>query len=263
MRWLQVDGVALACEDSGAGPPLLLLHGGFVSRREWAPQVERLSGRFRLVRFDMRGHGDSERTPGEYSVERWAKDALGVMDALEIERCVCVGHSLGGMVAQVMARRAPERVAGLVLADTTYSTSSTAWESLQTMLSKGLLRLVSVERMAEMSARQLSARRPDVAPFIQREMSRHADDPAHYRELWRAVFDFDSRLWLAQIHCPALILVAEDNDATRRQAGEMATRISGPAHVELIPSAGHMLHWDNPEAFDEAIERFILDFELT
>lgn len=255
---IPVDSAPIYVEDTGGpGPAVMLLHGGFVSGREWRPQREAWDARWRLLVPDLRGHGRSARTPGVYSVERWSADMLMACARLGIERLVCVGHSLGGMVAQVMARRAPGLVAGVVLADTSYATRATLWDRAQVALAQVSLRLLSVKHIADASARQLGGRRRDVGPFVRQEMMRFADDRAHYLDLWGAVFDFDSRPWLDQVRCPALILVADDNNPTRGQAPRLCAGLGGPAHVRVIPRAGHMLHWDNPIDFNQAVEEFV------
>lgn len=247
-------------EDAVSGV-LLWLHGGFVSHRAWRPQREyfqksETSHMWRHIYVDLCGHGASTRDPAHYDVECFARDMFVLLEALGVSEVVCVGHSLGGMVAQAMARQAPDLIRGVVLADTTYSTQSTLYEGVQTLLARAMFQVLSVEHVAKMSARQLGAIRPDVGPMIYTEMMTHAGDRAHFLAMWRAVFDFDSRAWLSLIECPVLLLLAAENKATRAQRAGFVKALHDVEVVE-IPHSGHMLGWDNPEAFNLAVERFV------
>ncbi len=236
---------------------VVLLHGGFVTGEEWAPQLDDLSARWHVVVPDLSGHGRSDPMPHHaYSVEQWAVDTLALIDDLGAAEVVVVGHSLGGMVAQQMARMRPEVLGGVMLVDTTYSTSSTFLEKLQTGASKVLFRVLSIERLASLSAQQLGAYRPDVGPFIERQMLAFAGDKERFRALWRAVFDFDSRPWLRQLDLPVHLVVASDNKATRRQAVRMLELLPR-ATSTVLPMCGHMLHWDRPEAFNAEVHAFL------
>lgn len=250
------DGTRLAYHQYGDGEPVLLMHGGFVSSREWRPQIEELQDRWRLIAVDLRGHGESARSRSEYAVPILARDMVRLLGRLGYDSAYCVGHSLGGMVGQVMAREHPERVRALVLADTAFGISSTLWEGAQTWMARATFKVLSIRRIAQLSAAQLGARRPDVGPFIEQEMMQFVSDKAHFYEILRAVTAFDSTPWLHEIQCPTLSIVAETNQATRRQAVRMLDMIPS-CKLEIIPHAGHMLHWDNPHAFNLALENFL------
>ena len=103
--------------DAGA-PPLLLSNSLGTSLAMWEPQVPALAARFRVVRYDSRGHGQSQVTRGPYSMEMLAQDALGLLDALAIPRAHFCGLSMGGMVGMWLGVNAPERLDRLVLSNT-------------------------------------------------------------------------------------------------------------------------------------------------
>jgi pimeloyl-ACP methyl ester carboxylesterase len=102
----------LAYDDSGSGPVIVFSHAGIADRRMWRHQFENLAATHRVVRYDWRGYGESVDASGPFSHSR---DLLGLLDALEIERAVLVGCSMGGAYCLDVALAAPERVAGLVL----------------------------------------------------------------------------------------------------------------------------------------------------
>jgi 3-oxoadipate enol-lactonase len=97
-------------------PPLVLLHGlGATSRLNWFTSFPALEGRFRAIAPDLRGHGHGLRTAERFTIEDAADDVMAIADALGVDRFIPVGHSLGGPVAQLLWRRHPERIAGLVM----------------------------------------------------------------------------------------------------------------------------------------------------
>ena len=107
----QIDGNA-------AAPPLLLSNSLGTSIEMWEPQLATLAARFRVIRYDSRGHGQSTVTAGPYTIEQVANDALGLLDALKVTRAHFCGLSMGGMVGMWLGIHAPQRIDRLVLANT-------------------------------------------------------------------------------------------------------------------------------------------------
>jgi 3-oxoadipate enol-lactonase len=114
MPTVDAGGAQLAYRVDGRGPALVLVHAGIADMRMWDPLVALLDHRFKVVRYDMRGHGDTTFEPGEFSD---VGDLAAVLDALEIESCVLVGASFGGLVALSFAAAHPQRVERLVVID--------------------------------------------------------------------------------------------------------------------------------------------------
>ena len=253
-----VGQVQLAyCRHGEGKQALLWLHGGFVSMRTWdEPWAALAADGLRMLAVDLCGHGRSSRRDGPTSVSLMAADVLGLLDLLGVEQVVICGHSLGGMVAQELTLMAPERVLGLLLVDTTFNTSDTKLEALQSAAARVAFRFLSVERVIEMTAKELSVYRPDVAAHVRHEMARFARAPAHYQRIWQAVFDFDVRAELGRLRCPMLVLAAASNPGTSRQA-RVFERECPQARVVLLSKCGHMIHWDQPERFLLAAREFL------
>jgi pimeloyl-ACP methyl ester carboxylesterase len=118
MPKLEVDGAALTYDDEGPregdGVPLVFVHGWTANRHRWDHQVAHFAEKRRVIRLDLRGHGESGGA-GVRTIEELARDVLALLDHLEIERFVLVGHSMGGMISQTIALAHPERVERLVL----------------------------------------------------------------------------------------------------------------------------------------------------
>lgn len=245
------DGGRIAYEVRGEGRALVLIHGGFVSRRSWSRELEVFSGSYRVVAVDLRGHGGSSRAP-RYSVEQMAGDVEALMDELGLERASVCGHSLGGMVAMQLARRSA-RVEALILMDTSYSTSATRWEAVQTWAARATFSLFSVSQVARWTESQTGAQRADAGAYVREEMMTHADDRRHYLAMWDAVFAFDARGWLEQVRADrVLVVIAGLNEATHEQGRVMGRRIPGARVVE-VAGAGHMVNWDRPEESERLV----------
>ena len=117
---IAANGAAFHVVEAGQGAPLLLLHGWPEFWLTWEPVMARLADRFRLIAPDLRGFGDSDKPDGPFGPDDHAADLLALLDALGIARAGVVGHDVGGAAMQALARRAPERVAGLFFFDFVY-----------------------------------------------------------------------------------------------------------------------------------------------
>jgi 3-oxoadipate enol-lactonase len=118
MSTAKVDSIELYYEEKGSGDPLLLIMGLAADSTAWMFQVPDFAKRYRTVTFDNRGVGRSSKPPGPYTIHLMADDAAALLDALDIRRAHVLGVSMGGMIAQELAIRHPERVRGLILACT-------------------------------------------------------------------------------------------------------------------------------------------------
>ncbi|MBV9559293.1 MAG: alpha/beta hydrolase [Bradyrhizobium sp.] len=117
---LHANGAAFHVARAGQGKPLLLLHGWPEFWLSWEPVMTRLSGRFTVLAPDLRGFGESDKPDGPYGPEQHAADMLALMDALGVPKAGVIGHDVGGAAMQPLARRAPDRIAGLFLFDFVY-----------------------------------------------------------------------------------------------------------------------------------------------
>jgi pimeloyl-ACP methyl ester carboxylesterase len=120
---ISVDGVRIAYDVNGAGAPIMLLHGGFMSRQSWhsTGYVERLKHDFKVIAIDIRGNGESDKParPPDYHITRHCEDILAVADACGIERFALWGYSLGGNIGRYLAAQSP-RVASLIMIGVTF-----------------------------------------------------------------------------------------------------------------------------------------------
>lgn len=239
----------------GDEPTVVFIHGAYIASSEWQPQLNVLEDTSFLL-VDLRGHGHSERKGYPYSVAKFADDVRQLIAHLKLKDVVPCGHSLGGMVAQQLAVECPELVAKLVLVDTSYGVRSTRIEAFLTDITLPMFNLAPVAWQAKLFADQIGKHSADAKRYVQEEIGKHADAQHNYREVWKAVTQFEGHVQLSAISCPTLIMVGSLNKQTHRQAQVMNERIPN-SELVYIDHAGHMLNWDNPEQFNQVLLEFI------
>jgi 3-oxoadipate enol-lactonase len=254
-----VDGVRINVMDEGSGPAVLFLHGLGGCWRDWEPQLDSLSDRYRCLVVEHRGHGRSERVPGPYSTEVFAADALAACRALGVDHAYVVGLSMGGMIAQQLALADPEFVDALVLCDTFTHTGSRGAEMLQLAAEAvraggfGALSAYMTPDTTGWSARTLE-QAPHVARNNQRESE--SNDPDCWAWAVGALVDHDTRDRVGDIDAPALVVWgAEDRGVPVKLAQPLADALGGAA-VVVLEDAGHVCNLEQPAAFDRAITEF-------
>ena len=267
-RYVVSDGTRIAYELRGAlrwgRPWLVLIQGMGLDRYGWEGIPGTLRRRFRLVLVDNRGCGESDRVAGSLSVADMAGDVVAVLDRAGIRRAHVLGASLGGMVAQELAIRHPDRVDGLVLACTT-----PGWPFAYPMPMRSVRLMAATARWpAEAAWRRhlenaLSARtvreRPEFVDGLVRRQGSRAADPATLSAQGAAGARFAGRLRQAGIQARTLVLHGDaDTVVDPRNGRLLAARIPG-ATLRIFPGLGHLLFWEEPDGFAAAVTSFLLD----
>jgi pimeloyl-ACP methyl ester carboxylesterase len=256
---VSVNDATIAYEVCGQGDPILFLHGIFVSQRQWQPQIAYFNPPYRVITCDLRGHGQSSTSSEPYSVTLFAGDVVALLDQLQIEQVVCCGHSFGGLVAQELALSYPERIRGLILAETMYGLNSTPWEAaLAAWTHIWLPQIMGPKNYLKLMVSFYGMLTPGAIPYILEEAERHLADESNQRNIIRASLKFDSRWRLHRIGCPTLIMIGQlpHVPLILMQSYEMLWHIR-QAKFAIIPNAGHILHWDNPKIFNKTIAGFL------
>lgn len=241
-------------------PALVLLHPLGASGGTWQPQLAEFERFFRVILVDMRGHGRSrleDGVPRACAVQDLAEDALGVLDALGIDRAHWCGLSIGGVIALQVAVTAPRRVLRLVLANTAAVFSPTSmWdERIDTARSKGLAPLFAAvpERWFTVGFRE---REP---AEIERIIGLFGDTQVQgYIEACSALRDVDLRARLVDVQAPTLVIGSSQDIATPiERAEELAEGISG-ADL-LVLDAAHLSNVEQAAEFTTAVVDFLRD----
>jgi 3-oxoadipate enol-lactonase len=260
-----INNVQLAYDDHGMGLPVIFLHAFPLNRRMWEGELMALlgEGRYRLVALDWRGFGESEITNGISSMELFAGDVAGLMDALGIQNAILCGLSMGGYAAFAFLRKYPQRVAGLILADTRPGADTPEAQANRENVAQiaetqgtGAIADLQVPRLISEYTRQYH---PEVEARVRQlidEATPQGIAAASRGMAQRA----DSTELLGGITCPTLVIVGEQ-DALIPPAvtQDYASRIPG-AQFAVIPRAGHLSSLEQPEAFLQAIGGFLRMF---
>ncbi len=253
----QVDGIRISYDVVGDGRPLVFAHSLGMDRSLWSAQARHFSERHRVLTYDARGHGASDKPPGPYTVERFGDDLYGVLRAAGIDRAVLVGLSMGGMAAQACAVAHPEAVEALVLADTTccYPDMQAEWESrARAAEEQGLPALVDFQ-LQRWFADRTRAENQSLMDQVKRVFL--ANDVAAYAASCRALGAMDLRGKIERIRCPTLVLVGEEDYATPlAMAEDIQRRIPG-AELVVLPGVRHLSAPEAPEAFNPQVERLL------
>jgi pimeloyl-ACP methyl ester carboxylesterase len=254
---LTLDGVRIHYDTHGSGPPLLLLHGLGGSCGDWIYQLPAFSPRFRVVTPCLRGFGHSDRPPAGYSVDRHVRDVLALLDALDIDRCHVVGHSMGGAVAFAMALEAPARIASLVVLNSQPSFEVDSWRKRLFLLWRLVLaRTLGMARMSRLMAGRHFPR-PDQAQVREQVIERHgANDARAYIANLRALAGWTVVPRLKEIRAPVLLVTADRDFTAVEEKRRYLEQIPG-ARMEVIPDSRHVTHLDQPEAFNRAVLDFL------
>lgn len=254
-------GFELFYRESGTGTPILWIMGLGNDHRGWAYQIPAFRDRFRCISYDNRDVGQSQRASAPYTIADMVADAVGLLDALEVERAHVVGFSMGGAQAQELAIRHPDRVLRLVLCNT-YTSRDPRGEAI--FRGRILLReRLSPEEFQRVTLpwaySHLDYQRPG---FIEATIEAILNDPypqsnEAYRRQVEATLSVATEDRLGDIRAPTLLLFGgEDITTPLRFARTLEAGIPN-ATLRVVEGAGHGMPWSHPEEFNRAVQEFL------
>lgn len=248
MAFLTRDGVRIHYEEHGSGPAILLSHGYSATSQMWQGQIAAFKDRYRIIVWDMRGHGESDypEDPALYSKQHTVADMAAVLDACGLESAIIGGLSLGGYSTLAFHCVHPERCDALMLFDCGPG------------FKKDEARLAWNER-AENQAQKLE--REGLAVLAARAevlLAKHRDATglAHAARGMLAHDNSEVIFSLPDIAKPTLVLVGEEDKPFLAATDYMAAKIAG-SHKAVVAKAGHAANIDNPEGFNAAMSAFL------
>jgi 3-oxoadipate enol-lactonase len=248
-------GIAWRADGPPTAPAILLLGSLGTTSDIWRPQIQPLSERYRVIRLDTRGHGQSAVPAGDYTLDDLGADALGVLDAAGVERAAVCGISLGGMTAMWLAAHAPERVRALVPVSTGLKIGvRTTWEERILQVRSAGTASVAGSAMGRWLTDRFRRGHPDVVAWC-REML--ADCPADgYIGCCAILRDADLHGVAQRIVTPTLVIVGREDPVTPpADAHEIADHIAGARLMTL--DASHICTVERPDEFNEAVLGFL------
>jgi 3-oxoadipate enol-lactonase / 4-carboxymuconolactone decarboxylase len=238
-------------------PVLVLSHSIGTDHAMWAPQVPDLLSHFQVLRYDTRGHGASEVTKGEYSIEMLGRDVLALADSLGIRKFAFCGLSLGGAIGQWLGVNAADRVTSLVLANTSPKFAERKhWEMRIGMVSQGGMAAIVDMVMQRFFSPQTLANSDACAGMVKSILS--GTDPEGYCGCCAALRDFDSREILRDIRMQTLV-ISGDRDVSTPWTGNgevLAKHIPNARFLQL--AAAHLSNLERPRSFLAALVEFLL-----
>ncbi len=262
MREVLVGGLRIAYSDEGAGPPLVLLHGGMDDSRSWRWQVDGLTDEFRVLAWDAPGCGRSSEPPESWRMPDYAECVKAWLDALGVPQPNLLGLSWGSTLALELYRRHPRVPRSLVLA------SAYAGWAGSLPPEEVAARLESVLGGADLSRAELLQGWPGLLSaaatpeLVEELVSVWADNaggmhPAGYRAMAHAMAEADLRDVLPRIDIPTLLLYGElDQRSPLSIAAELRDRIPS-ARLEVIPGTGHLSNAEAPDEFNARVREFL------
>ena len=244
----------------GSGPPVILIHGMGLNLNMWEWQLPALTPHFQVVRYDLLGHGDSDKTIKRYEMDDLVDQIVQLMDALGLERCALAGFSLGGMIGRAFAIAHPDRISALAILnsahDRTAEQRAGMMSRLETAIEAGLKETTEIA-LARWFNNEFTAKRPDVIDKIRQWMM--ANDPAVYPLIYRILAEGDLPLVrpISEITCPTLALSCELDDGNSPAMAERMAELMPNARAVTIPGLRHMGLAENPEAISNILVPFL------
>lgn len=259
---LKANDIEINCEVSGKqdAPVVVLSHSLGSSLAMWNPQIEALECHFRVLRYDMRGHGGSDTPQGAYTLEQLGEDAVGLLDALRIQVVHWVGLSIGGMIGQYLALNHADRLRSLVLCDTAAAIPEEAQAMRQQRIEiareQGMEPLVEPTLDRWFTPAFLRRNSPQVE-LIRRHFL--ATPVGGYIGCSEAIRNLNYLERLSEIKTPTLIIVGEEDPGTPVTASEAIHERIPDSRLVVVPSCAHLSNVEQPEAFNRALIDFLLD----
>ena len=252
MRYAEVNGIKIAFDIRGSGPPLVLIMGYRLNSRAWPLDfIEALAERFTVVLFDNRGTGLSEKPLFGYELSNMAKDVCGLMDHLEIARANVLGYSMGGAIAQEFARQFPDRISGLVLCATTCGGPRATYAPPSVFRVMRELDGLTPEEIARRiwkvtySPGYLENHRELAEDQMRREIA--TPTPLHAADLqFQAFAEFDCSKALPTIQAPTLVLTGDLDQLVSPQNSKLVASLIPRASLIIIPGCGHRMGRGGP-----------------
>jgi 3-oxoadipate enol-lactonase len=265
MPQVNVNGLDIHYRETGEGFPIVFIHGYTGNSRNWALALPALREQFRTISVDLRGHGLSGRlaSEDEYALELMASDVCELLKVLGVTECVLVGHSMGGMVSQLLVLEHPEVVRALVLVDTAAEVPEGLLYEERMKQRQRLIEMAETEGMEAVFAEQ--ERITPLHPAL-------AANP-RYIDIWREQFLMTSREAyiacanamssrrsllgeLGAISMPTLIICGEKDEPFLEPSRQMHEAIPG-SELVIIQGAGHGPQMETPGEFNRVLSEFL------
>jgi len=252
-----INNINLYYEIHGSGAPLVLIHGLGSSTRDWQDQLDHFAKNYQVVLIDMRGHGQSDKPIGPYSIPLFATDVALLLQELQLTPAHVVGISMGGMIAFQLTVDHPRLVKSLVIVNSAPEfIVRTFREKLKLWQRFAIVRLLGMRKMGQVLAGRLFPG-PEHERLRQVFVERWAEnDPRAYRDAMQAIVGWSVADKLDRITCPVLVLASDQDYSSVAEKQAYVDQIA-PGKLVVIKDARHALPAEKPEAFNQALDSFL------
>jgi 3-oxoadipate enol-lactonase len=260
MAHANINNIQLAYDDEGAGPAIVLVHGYPFNRTMWDEQAAELRNNYRVIRPDLRGHGETESSEGPATMNLMAHDIASLLDHLRVSRAVIGGLSMGGYVTLAFHQLFPSRVEKLLLADTraqadTEEQKKVREEQAQKIPAEGMAGIVDA-MLPKLLAPDTVSKRPEVVKRV-RDMMLQTKPEGAAAALRGMAQREDQTERLSQIDVPTLIVVGREDAITPVADSEKMHQAIANSKLIVIENAGHVSNIEQPEQFNRAMIEFL------
>jgi len=257
MAFVEKNGDKIHYEVSGAAnaPVVVFSNSLGANFSMWDPQTAELEKKYRVLRYDTRGHGQSSVTHGPYSIEQLGRDVVALLDALNITRANFCGLSMGGMIGMWLGLNVPSRIEKIALCNTGAKIGSDrGWNSRIEAVRNDGLKAVASSVIERWFTPEFRARSPRVWESALRMLE--AAPPQGYAACCEAIRDYDAREKISAIHAPTLVIAGSKDSSTPPADGRfIAEQIPGARYVEL--DAAHLSNIEASEGFTAGLIQFL------
>lgn len=257
----EANGIRIHYQRSGkeGAPVVVLSHSLGSNLAMWDPQIPALEPHFEVLRYDTRGHGESDAPKGPYTLEMLAQDALGLLDQLHIEKAHFVGLSMGGMIGQHLALSHPDRLRSLVLCDTAALVPQDAqplWtERIATAQERGMEALVDSTLERWFTPSFLKGNSPMLATIRKAFLATPVEGYVGASEAIRGLNTIEG---LSEIKVATLIMVGEDDPGTPVAASEAMHRRIQNSKLIVLPGCRHLSNVEQAALFNQHLLSFLV-----
>ncbi|MGI8551889.1 MAG: alpha/beta fold hydrolase [Dehalococcoidia bacterium] len=261
MMQAHLNGITLYYEDHGSGLPLVLTHGIGSSADNWANVLPLLAQNHRVITWDVRGFGRSEKPEGPYSAQLWASDLAALLDTLGLKQPCILGHSMGGVIAQRFALDFPEKLSALILVSTSSQVNEKAaafwFGQADTIEREGFA--AWIKRQQEGYSEEFLNAHPQQLEYDRRRVE--MNDSRAYAAGARAVASYNFTDELRRINVPTLIVQGLVDTQTPPGGSVIISRNIPGSQLVMLDGVGHGVHSEQPEKFVQLVAEFLRHIE--
>ena len=257
---IDIQGSTISYVAEGEGLPVIFIHGFPFDKRMWERQIVSLKEQYRCIAYDVRGHGKSSGSSGEFSIAQFADDLVSFMDALGIDKAVVCGLSMGGYIALHAVEKYPSRILALALCDTQCK-ADTDEAREKRMRTIEFIKHDGLKKYADESVKSLFAPASLETKKQEVDLIRNtilASDPENVCKTLMALANRKNTCHvLSSLKIPVLILVGTEDKVTPLAAAQFMKEQYPAASLETIAAAGHVSNLENPEEFTSQLDIFL------